>query len=263
MLGKDIAGALGGIPDEKIMDAMNVYKRKQRSRNILFRAAAVAATLAIILTAALWPRRNADGIVTAPGVLKVYAYDLSSGTAFENMVSYELGESIIKETRDYTWVMNSLYGLPLTLEVTDDTLADMNISFEVLVDHGSFYGDIHNEKYWNDQEDLVASIDDVAFGQRFTVENGETVFWSTRALHDEAIEAGMHPYEYMEIIDNVINVEIVVRADEHIVGYALVKIHYEDGFFAATLNKSVCFPQVNGEFQEIMADKLQEYMHEE
>ena len=79
MLGKDLSEALGGIGDDKILAAMKVYEKKRRRRGIIYRAAAMAAMLAILLTAALWPRRSEDGeLIIAPGVVRVYAYDLSS-----------------------------------------------------------------------------------------------------------------------------------------------------------------------------------------
>ena len=56
MLGKDLSEAMGGIADEKIMDAMQAYEKKKGHGNLWFRVAAVAAMLAIVLTVTLWPR---------------------------------------------------------------------------------------------------------------------------------------------------------------------------------------------------------------
>ena len=259
MLGKDLSEAMGGIADEKIESAIHAYEKKGTRRNVWFRVAAVAAMLAIVLTVTLWPRRTASGeIITAPGIMKVYGYDLGSGTEIENMIRYELKDSVITGTQDYTWAMNRLYGLPMTLQVSEEAFAGKEISLDVSVDHGGFYGDIHSEKYKTDKNDTVASLPDVDFGNQFTVENGETIFWRTRELVEEAEKVGMHPYDYLETIGNVIYVEVIIRADGHIVGYTVVAIHYKEGFFAASVKETVSFPKVNGKFQHISEENVKQ-----
>ena len=46
---QDIVTALGGISDEKLADAMTVYERKKKKRPILYRVAAMAAMVAILI----------------------------------------------------------------------------------------------------------------------------------------------------------------------------------------------------------------------
>lgn len=259
MSGKDLSEAMGGITDEKIEGAIHAYEKKGIRRNVWFRVAAVAAMLAIVLTVTLWPRRTENGeIITAPGIMRVYGYELGSGTEIENMISYELTDSVVAHTEGYTFAMNRLYGLPMTLQVSEEAFAGKEITLDVSVDHGGFYGDIHSEKYKTDKKDTVASLPDVDFGNQFTVENGETIFWRTREVVEEAEKAGMHPYDYLETIGNVIHVEVIIRADGHIVGYTVVDIHYKEGFFAACVKETVSFPKVNGEFQYISEENVKQ-----
>ena len=109
-----------------------------------------------------------------------------------------------------------------------------------------------------DKNDTVASLPDVDLGNLFTVENGETIFWRTRELVEEAEKVGMHPYDYLETIGNVIYVEVIIHADGHIVGYTVVAIHYKEGFIDASVKETVSFPKVNGEFQHISEENVKQ-----
>lgn len=222
------------------------------------KVAAVAAVLALLIGLAFAPSENTnevEKIVIAPGILKVYAYDLSTGTEISNMVRYELSDSVIGDTCEWTSITNSLYGLPLTLEIDEKAFDLANITFEVSVTHGGFYGDIHNDKYKKDKNDPVAKMKDVNFGKEFTIENGETIFWSDRALIVEAAEKGISYYEYVAKIGSI-DVNIVIKCNSHIVGYALIKIESKrEGWFTASAEKIVHFPKVDGEYQVVtMAD---------
>ncbi len=78
---------------------------------------------------------------------------------------------------------------------------------------------------------------------------------------------GFHwqPYEKVEnmpIVEEAF-VEITLKIDENIVGYALVEI-YPTGepklFFKAKTLKSAIFPQVEGEYQNISKDQVEQIM---
>lgn len=263
MSGKELSVALGDISDEKLQDALDVYKRKRKTRNIWLRATSVAAALALILTAFFAPGSD-DGIVTAPGVLKVYAYDLTSGSSLENMVSYELEEGM-EPLQECKWNsgINVYYGLPLNLSFIEKSMEDENITFDVTVSAGKCYGDIRNNKYKENKDDPVAQLQSADLGDRFVIENGETIFWSDEALLE--IKA------YQKGTEGICAyVDIVVKADDHIVGYAVIKIKpiragkYNGIFFVATLEKTVSFPKVEGKFQLIRqayVEKKIESMH--
>ena len=261
MSGKDLSEAMNDIGNDKVMEAMHVYERKRSYKGLWLRAAAAAAALAIVLTVVFWPGKTENGgIITAPGIMRVYGYDLDSGTEFEDMIRYELTDSVVTETEGYAVVMNRLYGLPLTLEVPEESVEGKKITLDVSVDHGGFYGDIHSAKYKKDKEDTVASLPDVDFGDHFTVENGETIFWRTRELFEEAIAAGVSVYDFLETIGNVIHVQILIKADDHIVGYSVVAIHYKDGFFFASVRETISFPEVDGKFQKISEEAVRDMM---
>ena len=69
MLGEQISQALGHISDAALESAMDVYKRKQKHRSIL-RVAAIAAVIAILMTALLW----LDGRENPTPYFSVYVY---------------------------------------------------------------------------------------------------------------------------------------------------------------------------------------------
>ena len=81
MLGKDISEALGGIAEDKIEAAAGIAPRN--NGHVWLRVAAVAAVAVMVLTWLLWPGKpdvsEDDGVVKAPGMLRVYAFDLTSG----------------------------------------------------------------------------------------------------------------------------------------------------------------------------------------
>lgn len=245
MLGKELSEALGGICPEMVEEALSCGYKKGRKKTWL-RVAALAAAIAIVLTLSLWPSK--DGLVTAPGVLKVYAYDYNSGTNINEMLRYELTEDVNFTTM--LWYFNNwMYGLPLTLNVEDPEYEGMEIKLDVHVMHGGFYGDRLSEKYEGKK------LSEIYFGNNFTMDNGETIFW-----HYEDIAAAM-PEEMRldEVVEQVcpIPVTVIIRADENIVGYAVMEIHYGGSLqFTATVKEIVKFPKVEGVFQEVTAEDV-------
>lgn len=251
MLGKDLSEALGDISDEMVEAAAGTGEGKKRGSVLWLRIAAAVATLAILLTAALWPRKTEDGYITAPGVLKVYAYDTTSGATIDDMVSYELKEGVVSHPYEWTPVMNSLYGLPLTFNVEDISLQGTEVSFDVEVGHGNFYGDIHNDKYKKQESDSAATLSSAYLGNQFTIDNGETIFWSAVDLYIEAMESGKEIQTLLDECGNVIYVDIIIRADDHIVGYAVMQITHEEGWYSASVCETVFYPRVDGVFQVV------------
>jgi len=105
---------------------MGAYRRKRRS--VLLRVASIAAMLALVVGFLFWPRR-VDGYVVAPGVMSVYAYDLTSGTTVDTMIKQELKDGItLPYEYGWSWGTNCVYGLPMTLEVQKPELAGKEIT---------------------------------------------------------------------------------------------------------------------------------------
>ena len=249
MLGEELSRALSDISDDKIEAAAGIVPK---SRNhIWLRVAAVAAVVALVMTWMLWPGKpdtpEDDGVVKAPGMLKVYAFDLTSGEDLDDCERHVLEEG--KET-EYIGIWASgvsmmPVGLPILLELEEESYSAYKITFDVTSEHGDF-----TRKYIN-----AATYEDAWLGKQFVIENGETIYWKNR----EKGKTG-------KIIDDKGYVDIIIRADGHIIGYTVIKIvrtHPAHSAFAAVLVKNVMFPMDNGEFQQIGEDYVRELMMKE
>ncbi|MBE6940927.1 MAG: hypothetical protein E7436_04980 [Ruminococcaceae bacterium] len=230
MSGKDIMEALDGIDDRKLMAAMQVYEKKQRGRTILFRVAAMAATLAILLTAALWPRKTEDGgIISVPGVMKVYAHDIVDGEEQKNILTNVL------ESADYVPSIWSSYlnyfALPFELEIPADYYADMEITYHISVNYGDFW-------------DRGPTVN---HGNTIKIKNGGSIYW--RGTTSPMVEAP-------EVIrqNGGIYAEIIIYADKTPVGCGIIEIGYAEEpipLFFPVRSETLCFPLVDGVLQDV------------
>lgn len=257
MMDKDIRAAFDAVrpSDELRNDILNMAEEekpaaKRSIRPVLYRVAALAATLAIILTAALWPRQPDDGFVTAPGVLKVYGYDLSTGSSIQDMETRELEGEIVESLSLWFQGMSSLGGVPLKFEVDDDALGGMDITFHIKANCGEFHGDYMLDKYKENPEDKIGTAASTFLGDDFFIENGETVEWSYFPTR--------HDWEGAEERDGGIFADVIIRADDHIIGYAVVRMVKvpDTVFYAATRLACEYYPMVDGEFQEITEEYI-------
>lgn len=287
MNGEKISRCLDALPDEMLSEAMRPY----RPRSLGWHIVRIAACLAIVigLTIALWPEEETPGVqmdgpaattaatptqpdVTAlptetqgyelvkmANVLKVYAYDMN-GVDVSKMTTYELTDGVVSHPYEWTFAMNSLYGLPLTLRVEDESWKNQPLTFYVETEYGGYYGDIHNAKYKKNEKDSVASLMDVNFGNTFEVENGETIFWTAKEIYAQSAEKGISPSEFLENIGNTIYTRIIIRCENHIVGYAMVKITHSEGWYTASVVRSVFYPLVDGQFQQITEEYVRQEM---
>lgn len=254
MSGKEISEALSGISDEMVEEtALTREEKKSRAKTIWFRIAAMAATVAIVLTVSLWPRETEDGYVTAPGILKVYGYDISTGTSIEDMEMRELEEEMCAPLGAWFPGMNSQMGIPLKYIVEDDTLADSEVTFHIRVNCGEFHGDYRLDKYKENPEDVLGTMESSFLGDDFIIENGETVEW--RVL------TGVHDWDGAVSDDGGVFVEAIIRADDHIIGYSLVKIdkHSTQSVYYAIIVSSEYYPKTGDQYQEV----TEEYVRQE
>lgn len=253
MLGKDLSDVLGGISDDKIEAAAHVVPRSRR--HIWIRVAACAAVLAILLTALLWPgeTKTEDGqIVVSPGILRAYAYEVKDekDTDFSKLEEYEFVVNQIKPGKNM-WFPVSNYELAITPVVDEAYLEEFAVSFEVSTQHGALVYNYHNrEKY--------ASYSEAVAGKYAVVANGETLYWEGFEF-DSNEEAGK-----MVDKDTIIYVDLIIKANEHIVGYAIFEIvalggAYEGSARTGKLVSTVSFPMVDGCFQDV----TKEYVLEE
>lgn len=231
MLGKDLSEAMGGIADEKIMGAMQAYEKKKGHGNLWLRVASVAAALAIVLTAAFWPRRTENGeIITAPGIMRVYGYDWEENQDVDVLKKYELTSNedyFMMISNDY---MSVNWKSPFTFQVPEDYFGDAVVTFDVSCKYKEFCDDI-------------------------TVDNGKGIVidsWEVgeplRAIREEV---GADGNFYLDI---------VIRADGNIVGYGVIAFcFYKDGQACkAYWFKTVCYPLVGGQYQGVSEEYVWE-----
>lgn len=240
--------AVSGI-DEALIDEAAVPParpmRKPLGRRVV-RFAAIAAALAILLTAGLWWPTGEESYVTGPGLLTVRAYALDEGAISEaNSTVLEEG---VELPRSYDWSVgiNSVHGIPLHLSFPEDLYPDAKITFAVKVTGGEF-----------------ETLRQNTLGQSFTAENNTTIVWNHLAWflneHKKADDALPDVFSGDDDFDgSQAFVDIIIYADDHIVGYAVVEIYEVNGstgvnayIYNARVLEIVSFPMVDGEFQNI------------
>jgi len=243
MSGKELSEALTDVSEEKICGAMGAYRRKRRT--VMLRVASIAAMLAIVLGFLFWPR-NVDGYVVAPGVVKVYAYDL------QTREKRELEKGVKLPANKYGWVlfMNAYAGLPIEFEIEEPELAGMEVTIQIQTPHGNFLGDHHQrpDKYWVEGESWRKTA---KLGRNFTIDNGETIYWENRESEDD--------WGGTSFPDGVA-VDAIILADGIIVGYVALEIwmmeDINSGVYGAKLLEAIYFPKVDGQFQNVTEEYI-------
>ena len=222
------------------------------------RIAAIAAVIAILMTALLWP--SEENYITGPGVLVVRAYELD-----EPMLSEEnsaiLEEGIVLPLQ-YNWTpaINIVNGLPLKLSIPDDTYANMRISFDIRLSGGSFQ--LQGSPFVSSRYEYMRKA---YLGDKFTIENDTRIYWvpwSYTANHAKK------EYTFNEMCnDSRVFVDIIIYADAHIIGYAVVEIFdvyagtSSSGFmYSAKILKLISFPEVHGTFQPVSEEYVTKQM---
>ena len=230
MLGKDLSEAMGGIADEKIMDAMQAYEKKKGHRNLWLRVASVAAALAIILTAAFWPRKAENGeIITAPGIMRVYGYDLEESQNIDALEKYELTSNdnyymiISNDALSVSWKTR------FTFEVPEDYFANAEITFDVSCKYKEFCDHI-------------------------TVGNGKGIVFDSWEVGKQVNAIRK------EVGDGSFYLDIIIRADGNVVGYGVIAFCfcYDGQACKAYWFKTVCFPLVDGQYQNVSEEYVWE-----
>lgn len=266
----------------KVLKLTREEKETRSTRRLATRLAAVAAVITIVLTAALWPRQTENNIVTAPGVLKVYAYDI-----VDSMVDVSQLQSVeLTEGAQSSWLggwsvtNNMIYGLPVTFSVPEEDFGGAKITFAISTEGGEFFRELNGEygKYY---------FGPAYLGQVFRLENHQTIFWwfletDMKNWHEEydedkfqeSIRAGLDGKEPTYIgpslkgihYQGVTDVKVTIYADDHVVGCMLLQIYaddtsYPDGdaayggcHYFLRMVKSESYPMLDGEYQFVSAE---------
>lgn len=238
MLGKDLSEALGGIAEDKIEAAANVAPANRRP--VWVRVAACAAVLALLIGAMLfWPgeTRTEDGkIIEAPGILKAYGCELDEVDEAQ-LADYALiGQSDV--VFDNIW--SPFFGATLAHRgitfsfLIDEELDNHEITFDVSTNCGELHGSTKK--------------DYPLLGKTTTIQNGDVVYWRGY----EVLEAEGATLDEKIANCGGVYLDIVIKADGNVIGYAVFEIGAGRSMvFTSSLKASVYFPKVDGEFQTV------------
>ena len=219
-------------------------KKKGGHRPLVWKLAACAAAMAILLTALLfWPAGSpgeGQQIVAIPGVMKVYACEMGDMDPVQ-LEEYRLVEGDISSYKSWwsPYVDLMSEGIAITVVLDEETTNDHEIAVSCATNFGTL---VYNREV----------LDEKSF-----IPNGEVVWWD--GLQRSSEDAFRDIRNWKEPI----YVDVIIRADGHIVGYAIVEIVCKDEqmlLYYSTLRKSVFYPKVDGQFQNISEEYIQKEM---
>lgn len=171
--------------------------------------------------------------VMAEGMLSVTCFTLTG----KSMNEIELNDSVIlPREADWTMATNVVPGLPLELSYPDEY-----VNFTVRTSEGVLRNIINGESQF--------------VGKEVELPNNSTLYWNNLSDNKEA-----------KILLNITSyIDIIIYANEHIIGYAVIKIFPVTEFtkghvYSVKLLKSASFPQVDGEYQNITIDYIESEM---
>lgn len=253
--------AISGIDDAYIEEAA-APRVLPMTRRLLRLGAAVAA-LAILLTVLLWTAKEDENVVTAPGFLPVYTFDLE-----EPKVTEENRTALVEGITlpiSFNWATTQNYpalGYPLYFHFSSSEYADMRISYEIILSSGSFMQEaslMDENGNWLQHYEAVKKRH---LGDQFTITNDKYIFWRPWKYNFDNDKK-----EVMIVNDapGFAFVDIIIRANSHIIGYAVVEIYEVNGnvgddamIYNAQLLKTVSFPKIHGHFQSVSEQYVKE-----
>lgn len=260
---QELQGAFSKIhaSDELIKEVLSVEHENKTTwnvRRILWRVAAVAAAVAILVTALVfWPAQDGTekpAIIAMPGIIQAYACEASDP---ENGIvgiqhGLNIGANATQNTVLYPY-MNSSAGLGMTLKVEEEALQEHQISFDISCNSGALF--IRERLYPSTGRYAYDMVD---CGQNHTIRNGETFFWRRELPENYLPEFSL---QTMLEEENGLFLQVLIRADGNIVGFAVFEMICLDEqmlFYGVTMRESVYYPKVDGQFQMITEEYVQE-----
>ena len=263
MLGRDISEALGGIAEDKIEAAA---KAAGKGRNVWRSVAAVAAIVALVVAVfamlpKVWEEKPQLGLPTfgvsgeqtlptdqvletmpqkffaAPGILKVYGSSKVDATE-EELKQYEMTDGIGSYGEVATVGGGQKKGISLLFRFPEDYFGEAKIRFVVSADYGLVW------------EKKFQGLDCIE------VENGSLVWWRHGRLAE--VEESREGRFYANVI---------IYADDKAVGYGVIDFCFAiDNFnmpiFWTTGFTTVCYPLIDGEYQDVTEEYLWEQIAE-
>ena len=258
--------AMEQVTDDYLLEAEE-YEKKSRPTWVRF--AAAAAVLALVIGAiAFWPAGEQD-YVTGPGLLAIRA---NAAEVSEDIEEILLEEGIIlPATFEYRIDTNVAEVLPITLSIPADAYPNMDITFEVSTMDGIFLkaepydpNAPHNAPGATVLDKIVGTF----YGQHFELPNNTSMEWTPAGLNYDYVVAELKKgVTFDQLQDEKINtcfsnnpsyMDIIIKADQKIVGYAVIEIREVNGVlgmwarnFTIEVLKIVSFPRINGKLQKV------------
>lgn len=257
--------AISGIDPEFIEETM----KPQRKQHYLLRFAAAAAVLALLLTLPSLFSKD-EKYVTAPGILTITAHAYEEEGKFTE-IPLDYSSNPLNEYGYCPLVISCVPGHPISFHVPDGE----NVTLDISVNEGHLYdwtNDIVDGKWIIREGDNIRS-------QQCTLSEDMTLYW--RNFYDDPESntiTYLIPAEGHENVEEIdpetgkkrigicqgerienIYIDIIVRSNDHITGYAVIHIKPANKpGFQSTLLTSVSFPQIDGEYQDIPEEYVQQ-----
>lgn len=257
--------ALNGISDELLLEAAQMTKKKPNRTIQILRIAAIAAAVAVLITAvSLWPAE--ENYITGPGLLVVRAYAVENGELVEeNSTILEEGITLPTKYAFDNGVSLINNGTSLLFSIQNDAYDGMEIAFECILSDGAFEQDIMMMFEGLSQEEKLLLLEDsylyrmkTYLGDHFTVKNNQRMYWVPYTM---TFDQDNREYETSGFfMGEQAFADIIIWADDYIVGYAVIEFYgdadtiSQNGHYSryyARLLKTVSFPQVEGEYQNV------------
>ena len=260
MNGEKISRCLDAMPDTLLEEAMVPYRPRSLGRHIVRIAACLALVVAVFaVLPRVWEEKPQLGLPTfgvsgeqtlptdqvletmpqkffaAPGILKVYGSSKVDATE-EELKQYEMTDAVGSYGEVMTIGGGFAPGISLLLRFPEGYYGEAEITLDVFADYGFFFG--------NDLTDTLP--------ESVKAENGSLLWW-----HYGSLEV----FEENENANGIFFVNIVIYADETIVGYGVVDFSYgvaEYGLpiFWTTGFTTVCYPLIGGEYQAVTEEYI-------
>ena len=276
---KALYDAVSGI-DAALVQEATASRPAQVKRTVLrFAAAAAMVAILIGLMAGIpFGLRDDGDYITAPGLLSIYA---NAAEVSENIEEILLDEGVTLPATFYYRIDASVAQvLPITLSIPEDAYPNKEITFEINAMDGIFstakdYDP--NSPVYDPNASMAEKLAYSYYGQHFSVPNNTKMEWTPFGFdYDYVMQELEKGVPYNEIDDGKMYtffsntpsyIDITIRADKHIVGYAVIEISEDNGIlgpgarnFTIKVLKIVSFPLVNGRFQRVTAEYVQDQM---
>lgn len=260
--GKLLSEQLSFLPDDIVKEATEPLPQKHRKHTAI-RTLRIAACFAVIigLLFGIPQFQGSDNaVVIGPGMLAVKVCATSAHTSA--YVEASLEEGVIVPENAFVGATSSYVGIPIHLSVASEDFPFDKITYSLSSTAGVYAN--------NDRRGYTAD-----WFATITCENDSTVRWDL--MHDTSADW------YEPRFDHCFS-KIVIYCQGHIIGYAVIyynrlytdewaKMHPEMERFYAHLEKpvpldvfycalieSVSFPKVDGKYQDISEEYVQERM---